>query len=131
MKFDCIGILYRKEMTDFLRDRRTIISMFVAPIVLMPISMVGTGTYMARQRDTAKVKRYTVGLHENAPVASVSDALAKAGFTVSKVQDAREAAESKKTDFAIDASGPEVTIYADLSEMTAQVAKGRIRDALD
>jgi sodium transport system permease protein len=131
MKFDCIGILYRKEMLDFLRDRRTIISMFVAPIVLMPVSMIGTTTYLAKQRETAKVKRYTVGLHENAPTVSVSEALSNAGLTVKRVADAREAAESKKTDFALDVTGPSVTIYADLSEMTAQVAKARIKDALD
>ena len=131
MKFDCIGILYRKEMLDFLRDKRTIISMFVAPIILMPVSMIATTTYMSKQRETAKVHRYTVGLHQSAPAVSVSSALSNAGLSVKNVADARRAAESKQTDFGLDVTGSAVTIYADLSEMTAQVAKSRIKDAVD
>lgn len=131
MKFDCLGVLYRKEMLDFLRDKRTIISMFVAPIIFMPVSMIGTSMYLSKQRDTAKVQRYTIALHENKAVAGLSEALTKAGFTVKQVADARGAADSKTADFGVDASESSVTIYADLSEITAQVAKARVRDALD
>jgi sodium transport system permease protein len=38
-----IGIVYRKELTDSLRDRRTLISMIVVPIVLMPLMSIGIG----------------------------------------------------------------------------------------
>ena len=36
-----IGVVYRKELVDSLRDRRTIISMFVIPILLFPLLSVG------------------------------------------------------------------------------------------
>jgi sodium transport system permease protein len=36
-----IGVVYRKELVDSLRDRRTIISMFVIPILLFPVLSVG------------------------------------------------------------------------------------------
>jgi sodium transport system permease protein len=42
-----IGIVYRKELTDSLRDRRTLISMIVVPIVLMPLMSIGIGTVSA------------------------------------------------------------------------------------
>ncbi len=38
-----LGIVYRKELIDLLRDRRTILSMFVVPVVVMPLLMAGLG----------------------------------------------------------------------------------------
>ena len=36
-----IGIVYRKELTDSLRDRRTLVSMIVIPLLLFPVMMLG------------------------------------------------------------------------------------------
>ena len=38
-----IGIVYRKELMDSLRDRRTLISMVVVPILIMPLLTIGLG----------------------------------------------------------------------------------------
>jgi sodium transport system permease protein len=38
-----VGVVYRKELKDSLRDRRTIISMVVIPILVFPILTVGMG----------------------------------------------------------------------------------------
>jgi sodium transport system permease protein len=38
-----IRVVYRKELTDLLRDRRTIISMIVIPVLVMPLMMIGFG----------------------------------------------------------------------------------------
>ena len=43
-----IGIVYRKELLDSLRDRRTIISMIVVPVLVMPALMLGMGMMAAR-----------------------------------------------------------------------------------
>jgi sodium transport system permease protein len=42
-----IGIVYRKELMDSLRDRRTLISMVVVPILIMPLLTVGMGVLMS------------------------------------------------------------------------------------
>src|SRR5579863_1972674 len=39
-------IVYRKELTDSLRDRRTLISMVVVPILIMPVMSIGIGALM-------------------------------------------------------------------------------------
>jgi sodium transport system permease protein len=39
-----IGIVYRKELTDLLRDRRTLMSMIVIPIILFPLMALGFGS---------------------------------------------------------------------------------------
>ncbi|HMD30539.1 MAG TPA: ABC transporter permease [Candidatus Acidoferrales bacterium] len=40
-----IGIVYRKELTDSLRDRRTLISTIVMPLLLIPAMTIGFGTF--------------------------------------------------------------------------------------
>lgn len=44
-----IGIVYRKELTDSLRDRRTLISMIVVPFLLMPLLTIGFGVLSVKQ----------------------------------------------------------------------------------
>jgi sodium transport system permease protein len=48
MKLRNIKIVYRKELMDSLRDRRTVISMIVVPIFLMPVLTVFVGVLSAR-----------------------------------------------------------------------------------
>jgi sodium transport system permease protein len=38
-----IGIVYRKELVDSLRDRRTVVSMIVVPLLVMPLLTIGMG----------------------------------------------------------------------------------------
>jgi sodium transport system permease protein len=42
-----IGIVYRKELTEALRDRRTLISILIVPLVLFPILTAGLGAAIA------------------------------------------------------------------------------------
>ncbi len=55
-----IGIVYRKELTDSLRDRRTLISMIVVPLLLFPVMTIGFATIATKligqaQRQVAKI----------------------------------------------------------------------------
>lgn len=43
-----IGIVYRKELLDSLRDRRTLISMIIVPLLLMPLLTIGMGVLSAK-----------------------------------------------------------------------------------
>ena len=36
-----VGVVYRKELTEALRDRRTLISTIVVPLLLFPVMSVG------------------------------------------------------------------------------------------
>jgi sodium transport system permease protein len=49
-----IGVVYRKELVDSLRDRRTVVSMFVIPILLFPALSVGLGLLGATMMNKAK-----------------------------------------------------------------------------
>jgi sodium transport system permease protein len=49
-----IGVVYRKELKDSLRDRRTVISMVVVPILLFPMLTLGMGLLGAKMMSEAK-----------------------------------------------------------------------------
>ncbi|RJP74778.1 MAG: ABC transporter permease [Candidatus Zixiibacteriota bacterium] len=49
MKLANVFIIFRKEFLDVLRDRRTIVSMVLLPILIIPIMTLGLGTFMSSQ----------------------------------------------------------------------------------
>ena len=54
MAFRNIGVVYRKELREALRDRRTLISSFLVPLLLFPLLTAGFGAvsmYMIRQAE--------------------------------------------------------------------------------
>lgn len=73
MKLQQIGIVYRKELRDTLRDRRTLISMVVVPILLMPILIFGMVTITIRLVEKARSEGSSVMLlgSEHAPELAV------------------------------------------------------------
>ena len=48
MNWRAIRIVFGKELRDSLRDRRTIISMIVVPVLAIPLLMFGVGTLMVK-----------------------------------------------------------------------------------
>ena len=54
MNWRAIRIVYGKELRDSLRDRRTIISMIVVPVLAIPLLMFGVGTLMVKTMTKAR-----------------------------------------------------------------------------
>lgn len=124
-----------KELLDFSRDRRTIISLIVVPIAISPLLLLGTGLYFSRTRRTAEERRYAIAYREQAPLPGLKDALEKAGFQIKLSEQPRSVVESKASEIGVEteasASKTAVKVYADSSQFEMQVARGRIRQALD
>jgi len=49
MNFNKVLTIYKKEMLDLLRDKRTVITSIILPIILYPIIMIGFSSIMSRQ----------------------------------------------------------------------------------
>ena len=60
MSWQNVGVVYRKELTDSLRDRRTVISMILVPILLMPLLTIGAGILTALLFSRAMLETPTV-----------------------------------------------------------------------
>jgi len=69
MRLKQIKHIYFKEMLDTLKDRRTLISMIVIPILVIPVLMFGIGALISSQVQKAeeKTKRLAIFGQENAP----------------------------------------------------------------
>lgn len=69
MRLNIVGTVFRKELRDQLRDRRTLISMVVIPIVIFPLLTIGLGALIGKLLEKARQEKATVMLlgAEHAP----------------------------------------------------------------
>jgi len=69
MNLNRVGIIYRKELMDALRDRRTIISTIVLPILMFPVLTIGFGFLASRSMQKVEREGSTIMLlgETNAP----------------------------------------------------------------
>ncbi len=49
-----VGVIYRKELVDTLRDRRTLATMILVPTVLYPLSVLGTSEFLSVEQAVAR-----------------------------------------------------------------------------
>ncbi len=57
-----VASLYKKEIIDILRDKKTMLMMIVVPLVLYPLLFVGTMMLMKSMMNASTEKSYTVAL---------------------------------------------------------------------
>ena len=135
MNASAVAILFRKELIDLLRDRRTLVSLVLVPMLVGPVMMTVMNLYVKRNQRQAKVERYKVGLRENVSIPGLRSALAAAGLAVVNSETPRADVESNAVTFGIeitsDAERPKVRFYSDNSEMAANMARSRVSEAID
>jgi sodium transport system permease protein len=135
MSFRILSVLYRKEILDLLRDRRTLISLIIAPVLIGPVVSAGMGYFMERSRRQAKVERYKVGLSEQVVIPGLRDSLTAAALEVRDAAAPRAAVENKEVTFGIEVTGtqerPNIRFYSDNSEMVVNMARARVNEVLD
>ncbi|MGC2670939.1 MAG: ABC transporter permease [Candidatus Acidiferrum sp.] len=72
-----VGIVYRKELTEAIRDRRTVISTILVPLLLFPVLSVGFGSLAVMLVGKAKEETPKVMLLGGADSPAVVDGLKK------------------------------------------------------
>jgi sodium transport system permease protein len=135
MRLQSIKLIYLKEVLDLLRDRRTIISMLVFPLLVMPLIFLGLNFFLIRSINRAKDKQFSIALKQETGLEGITTSLEQAGFKVRPSENPRRAVENKETELGVDVSGetnsPAIRIYADQSQLEVTVAGGRIEAALN
>ena len=116
-------IVYRKEMVEILRDRRTLIAIALAavatPIVLTVISQVSTKT---------ATQIYTIGYTGDVPT-GLGELLTATNLKLMPVADPAAAAK-KQVDIGIAFKPGEADVYYDPSRQSAQIAQNRLETVL-
>jgi sodium transport system permease protein len=64
MNLNKIFTIYKKELLDLLRDRRTVITSFVIPIILYPLIMIGFSSMMTRQELKLDQQEMVIYVHD-------------------------------------------------------------------
>jgi len=143
MNLNRVRIIYRKELMDALRDRRTIISTIVLPILMFPVLTIGFGFLAARSMQKVEREGSTIMLlgETNAPrlaeklraaegirVVPSSDAYVGL-ISDKKLRCALEFPPHFEEDIKADRQ-PGVKIYHFASEMRSQVAVRAVQKLL-
>ena len=118
-----LGIVFRKEMREILRDRRTLIAIGLAalatPIVLVVISQVTAKT---------ATQAYTVGYSGDIPV-GLDTLLTATALKLERVSDPAAAAK-KEVDLGVVFQPTQIDEYYDPSRQSAQIADTRLQTVL-
>jgi sodium transport system permease protein len=118
-----IGIVFRKELREILRDRRTLIAIGLAalatPIILLVISQVSTKT---------ATQAYTVGYTGDVPT-GLDTLMTATGLKLVLVPDPAAAAR-QQVDLGVAFTSSEIDEYYDPTRQSAQIADTRLQTVL-
>ncbi len=118
-----VGIVFRKELREILRDRRTLVAIGLAalatPAVLIVISQVSTKT---------ATQSYTIGYTGDIP-SGLDILLAATGLKLERVGDPAAAAK-QQVDLGVAFQATQIDEYYDPTRQSAQIADTRLQTVL-
>lgn len=136
MNLKIVRTMYAKEMLDMFRDRRSLISMIVVPVIAMPaiFSVVHYFTQnlgKKAERDSARI-----GISASISQPGIRDALKSAGFELVPEPDARAAVENKSVPASLDeervpGNADQIVIFIDKTREASSIAGDKIAALLD
>ena len=144
MKLRNVGIVYRKELTDMLRDRRTLVGVFLFPLLLFPLMTVGIGQLM--EGSVKKLKRESARVMilgaEHAPQLAERIRSAEGMAVVPPASDYTRQIGEKSLRAAVEfprgfeqslrnaASAPTVKIYYYMAHFRSEAAADRVEELI-
>ncbi|HEV1286441.1 MAG TPA: ABC transporter permease subunit [Bryobacteraceae bacterium] len=134
MRLSIVSAIYRKEMLDLVRDRRTMISMVVVPVLLIPLLLNVSTRLMSRMEENAELEAKSMAVAVKVTTPALRQALEKAQIQIVDQDDLKDAVLKKTVAAAVEeipGSPVQVQIYADNSSRTSSAAAARVRTALD
>jgi len=128
--------IYRKEMLEMVRDRRTMFSMVLVPIIAMPLLFKVAGYFLTTSDKQAEAQAVVLAIPERLAMPGLEDALRAGGFQLQVSDDPRAAVEKKKAAAAVveaqsPTGDPLVRLYVDRTRTASDKASDKLRVALD
>ncbi len=136
MRLDSVPAIYRKEMLDTLRDRRTLLSMVALPLVAIPLLFVVGSKFMSIAEKKAGEEAVTVAVRNLDVVPGLFNALAGWKFQIKVKDDVKAAVEAKEVAMGVEPvllpdGRKEIRIYVDLTRPASDIAAGKVSAALE
>jgi len=133
MRFPILQAIFRREMLDMFRDRRTMISMVAVPLLVIPLMLTVMTKVISRVEKKAEEEAKTLAIAVHVTTPSVRAAIEKLGLKLNERDDFKAAIEKKELGAAVqETSGtpPQLLIFVDRSNPTSSAAGDLIRTAL-
>ena len=136
MNIGTVTTVYRKEILEMFRDRRTLVSMVLVPIMAMPLLFTVMHYFISSGQKKAEREALSIAVPGNLAMAGLDGALRAAGFQLRVEADPRGAVEKKQAAAAVEESRaetgePVIRLYVDRSRDASDKAADRLRIALD
>jgi len=142
MNFRKVKIIYFKEILETLRDKRTLISTILIPIILFPVLMFGMSAVVVTMKKKTEAEATRIALIGEEHASSfVSLLLEGDDFQKVDVEDFKSALKEKEIHAAIEfpsgfeekltlGENSEATIYYDGAEIRSSIAKEKLSGEL-
>ncbi len=136
MRLDILTAIYRKEMTDLIRDRRTLISMVVVPMLIIPLLMTVATRFVAKVAADAKAEAKKSEIAVRIQTPELRAVLEQSGLQLVTKDDFKAALEKKEISAAVEETAgadgrPVVILYVDRSNATSSASGDQVRFLLD
>lgn len=132
MKLNVIFTVFKKEIIDLLRDRRTLISMVALPVVVFPLVFGVMGRFMGDAEKKAEAEATSVAIVKGSIPAQFDRVIVRSGLKIVEVSDVASAVEKKvaSTGLAVSSDASLVTVYAEGTRQSSGMAADKLRTAL-
>lgn len=138
VRWDEVVTVWRKELLDILRDRRTIMAMIVVPLLVYPVLILGISQLGLRQVQKIRESVATVTIQPPGAAQALQSAfLADSSFILVTVPDPEDALDERELDAILQVSPdfdgkldegeiPEVVVLVDLSRDRGREIRDRV-----
>jgi sodium transport system permease protein len=133
MRFPILQAIFRREMLDMFRDRRTMISMVAVPLLVIPLMLTVMTKVISRVEKKAEEEAKTLAIAVHVTTPSVRAAIEKLGLKLNERNDFKAAIEKKEIGAAVQENAgtpPQLMIFVDRSNPSSSAAGDLIRTAL-
>jgi sodium transport system permease protein len=136
MNLKAVKTIYGKEMLDMFRDRRSLISMIVVPVIAMPGIFAVIHYFTQNLGKKAEVESARIGVSASISQAPILEALKAAGLELVPERDARAAVQNKSVAAGLDQARADngidnIVIYQDRTREASSIAADRLTRVLD
>jgi len=136
MTLNRVPAIYRKEMLDIIRDRRTLISMIVVPLAAMPLLFYVIGLLITSAEKRAGAEASAIAVRNPEALPGLAEFLTTSGFEVTRCDDLQAAVEKKQVaaglaPVAQPGEALEIRIFNDDTRQGSTLAARNLRRALD
>ncbi len=127
--------IYQKEMLEIMRDRRTMISMVLVPLLAIPLMFRMMHFFAHSSEQEAQEQSVMIAIPSEANVEDLLPGLRAGGFKTIVTSDLRGAVQRKDAASAIEESdvngAKQINIYIDRTRQASDVAADKLRTILD